>query len=58
MEDLLKIKEVAAMFRVSRQAVAQWIEQGLFPNALKIGKTYRIPLSDIEAFKTQKKAGA
>lgn len=42
-----KVKEVAEMFRVSMQAVRNMISRGQLA-AVKIGKDYRIPVSEVD----------
>lgn len=39
------------MLGVTGTTITRWVEKGLFPNAYKIRRTIRIPLSDIEALK-------
>jgi excisionase family DNA binding protein len=58
MEKLFSQKEVATYLQVHIQTVKTWYKEGLFPNAFKVGTLIRIPESDIEALKTQKKAKA
>ena len=54
----LKVTEVAKIFRVSRQSVVSWIHDGLFPNAYKLRRDYRIPVTDVEALKKHRPAEA
>ncbi len=58
MSQFLTIDEVADLLKVHRNTVARWLHDEKFPNSIAIENTYRIPLSDIEALKTNKKAGA
>lgn len=46
--DLLTVPEVAALMRVTRQAVDKWIKAGHLP-ALKIAGTVRVRRADLEA---------
>lgn len=48
-EKVFTVKEVAEHFKVSRQAVYDWITEGRL-RAVKIGNRTRIPESAIEAF--------
>ncbi|WP_459645190.1 helix-turn-helix domain-containing protein [Kineococcus sp. NUM-3379] len=40
-DDVLTVLEVAALFKVSRQSVYDWIHQGHLP-AIRLGRTFRI----------------
>jgi excisionase family DNA binding protein len=48
-ETYFTVKEVAERFKVSRQAVYDWISEGRL-RAVKIGNRTRIPESSLEAF--------
>jgi len=48
-QNFLTLKEVAAMYRVSRQSVWYWARSGKL-KALRIGKQYRIYPSDLKKF--------
>lgn len=48
-ENYFTVKEIADKFRVSRQAVYDWIESGQL-RAIRVGKRVRIPESAIEGF--------
>lgn len=48
-EKLYTVKEVATHFRVSRQAVYDWITAGRL-RALRIGERVRIPESALQEF--------
>lgn len=54
--ELKTAREAAPLLGVSHQTIINWLNKGLFPNAFQIEGTIRIPLNDIEALKTQKKA--
>jgi excisionase family DNA binding protein len=43
------VKEIADKFRVSRQAVYDWIESGQL-KAIRVGKRVRIPESSVAGF--------
>lgn len=58
MKEFLSIKEIQDLFSVSRATVNRWIKEDVFPNAFHIGGTVRIPVSDIEALKKNKKETA
>ena len=49
MDDLLNLKEVAAILKIGRAAVQIWAKQGRIP-AVKIGKSYRVRRRDLEAW--------
>lgn len=48
-EQLFTVKEIADRFRVSRQAVYDWINQGKL-RAIRIGDRLRIPETAINEF--------
>ena len=48
-EPVFTVKEVAEHFKVSRQAIYDWITEGKL-KAVKVGNRTRIPESAIEAF--------
>lgn len=48
-ETYLTVKEIATKFRVSRQAVYDWIESGQL-KAVRVGKRVRIPESSVAGF--------
>jgi excisionase family DNA binding protein len=48
-EPYYTVKEVAERFKVSRQAVYDWISEGRL-RAVKVGNRTRIPQSAIQAF--------
>lgn len=55
-------KEVATRLNVTSRAIQDWVRQGYFPNAYKVGpgKTspYRIPEKDVVAFEEKRKSVA
>lgn len=56
MDDLLDLKEVAAILKIGRAAVQIWAKQGRIP-AVKVGKSYRVRRRDLEAwFEAQRTA--
>lgn len=48
--DPLTVTEVAEEWRVSRPAIHARIMEGVFPNAFRVGSTWRIPRQDIEDY--------
>lgn len=48
-ETYLTVKEIADKFRVSRQAVYDWIESGQL-KAVRVGKRVRVPESSLAGF--------
>ncbi|MCK5123512.1 MAG: helix-turn-helix domain-containing protein [Candidatus Pacebacteria bacterium] len=46
MKKFLNAAEIARLEDVSNMSVTRWVRKGFFPNARKIGREYRIPLSD------------
>ncbi len=47
--DLLKVGEVARIFRVSRSTVVRLIREGKLP-AVRVGRSYRIDADDLREF--------
>ena len=39
--------EVAEIFRVTPQTVRMWIRENKFPNIVRPGRKYMIPMSDV-----------
>jgi excisionase family DNA binding protein len=56
MDDLLDLKEVAAILKVGRAAVQIWAKQGRIP-AVKVGKSYRVRRRDLEAWYEAQRRG-
>lgn len=48
-EDLLKVSEVAARFRVSKMTVYRLVHSGQI-RSVKIGNSFRIPVSAVEDY--------
>jgi excisionase family DNA binding protein len=46
MKNFLNAADIARLENVSNMSVTRWVRKGLFPNARKVGKSFRIPLSD------------
>jgi len=46
--EFLTPQEVAAKLKVRRLTVYVWIQKQILPNAVKVGKQWRIPQSDID----------
>jgi excisionase family DNA binding protein len=47
----LKTKDIAKIFNVSRDAVIQWIYQGVLKAIRTPGGLYRIPIEEVENLK-------
>lgn len=59
MPETLSTREAAERLGVTQQSIARWIKQGAFPNVFRLNPdakrpTYRIPISDIEAFEERR----
>lgn len=56
-EKFYTVSELADLFQVSRQTVHNWISDGRFPGAFKVGegggKMTLIPASDVEKIKEE-----
>jgi len=46
MKKFLTATEISKLEDVSTMSVTRWVRKGIFPNARKVGKSFRIPLSD------------
>jgi excisionase family DNA binding protein len=46
MKDYLTINEIAQIEKINRMTVSRWVHRGVFPNARRIGRVYRIPFVD------------
>ncbi len=55
-EQYLTVAQVATRLQVSRQAVYNWISEGRI-QAVKLGKSVRIPISSLLAFMQPVKPG-
>ena len=50
----MTVDEIAEIFKVQRETVRDWIAEGKFPNAIKLGRAWRIPRSDVVTLATEK----
>lgn len=57
-ESLLTVKEVASRLRVCRRTVEREIALGRFPRPLKIGRSIRVPESDLRNYVESLRASA
>lgn len=48
--EMLTATEVCDFFRVSRTTVGTWLSDGSLPGALKLGRDWRIPKTDVMEF--------
>lgn len=46
MKDFFTAVDIAKLEKVSLMTATRWVRKGYFPNARKVGRSYRIPLSD------------
>lgn len=54
MEDYKTVEQAAELLKVTIGTIQAWLKAGRFPNATKVGRSWRIPLSDIEVVLTGK----
>lgn len=47
-------RTTAEIFELSVQTIRDWCEEGRFPHAFKLGRSWRIPRSDIEIIANSK----
>ena len=50
LEDVMKISEIAKKVMVQGNTVRIWCTKGYFPNAFRIGSSWRIPRIDVENY--------
>lgn len=55
MKKFLTAAEIARLEKVSNMTATRWVRKGYFPNARKVGKTYRVPLSDYDTWRESTK---
>lgn len=49
-DNVMKISEIAKKFKVNSNTVTRWCKEGHFPNAFKVGSSWRIPRTDLENY--------
>ncbi len=53
-KDFYTVEELAERWRVTGRAIRNWIAEGVFPNAYKLGpgsrSHFRVPAKDVEEF--------
>lgn len=49
-EDVMKVSEIASKIKVNSNTVIRWIKDGYFPNAFRVGSSWRIPRIDLENY--------
>lgn len=50
LEDVMKISEIAKKVKVNNNTVTRWCNKGYFPNAFRVGSSWRIPRTDVENY--------
>ena len=50
LEDVMKISEIAKKVKVTDNTVTRWCNKGYFPNAFRVGSSWRIPRTDVENY--------
>lgn len=50
LEDVMKISEIAKKVMVGGNTVTRWCSKGYFPNAFRVGSSWRIPRTDVENY--------
>jgi len=55
MKKFLTAAEIAKLEKVSNMTATRWVRKGYFPNARKVGKTFRVPLSDYDTWRESTK---
>lgn len=48
--ELLKVSDVAVRLNVHPKTAERFVRRGIFPNAVMVEGSYRIPSSDIDAY--------
>ena len=55
---LLRIDELCELLQTSKASVFNWTKQGLMPSQIKIGRSSRWRVSEIEAWLAERPRGA
>jgi excisionase family DNA binding protein len=55
MKKFLTAAEIARLENVSNMTATRWIRRGYFANARKVGRSYRIPLSEYHKWRESTK---
>ena len=50
LEDVMKISEISKKVKMSDGTVIRWCNNGYFPNAFRVGRSWRIPRIDVENY--------
>jgi len=50
LEDVMKISEISKKVQVTDSTVTRWLNKGYFPNAFRVGSSWRIPRIDLENY--------
>ena len=50
LEDVMKISEISKKVKVTDSTVTRWLNKGYFPNAFRVGSSWRIPRIDLENY--------
>ena len=50
LSDVMTIGEIAQNLRVTIRTVQRWCMEGRFPNAYRVGRPWRVPKADVDAF--------
>ena len=53
MSEFLTLADVAERYQISKASVYHFVRDGHLPRGLKLGKTHRWPLSQLEAFEKE-----
>lgn len=54
MSEFLTLADVAERYQISKTGVYRLVKDGNLPRGLKLGKTHRWPLSQLEAFEKER----
>ncbi len=55
MKNFLNAAKIARLEDVTPTTVHRWVRNGVFPNARKVGKAYRVPLDDYHRWRESTK---
>lgn len=55
MKKFLSASDIAKLEHVSNMTATRWVRKGIFPNARKVGKSFRVPLSDYHKWRESTK---
>lgn len=56
-QDPMSVAELSARWRANPKTVWRLVAQGKLPGAFRVGRQWRVPLADVEAYEAKTKGG-